>query len=158
MIWHHSELMEFVFALISVTEKNVDKQFTQPVGLQNVSLLKSGSSKEIAAVTGDAVGWRSHKAPQRLKPLSELQLIAALKALRHPEGGLFFSCSQIGMPLRISAGRYERPGRGSVYVSWKISRRPVRKVKVGQHEKRGIGHPCSGTAFRQLGAGLHCMR
>jgi len=84
VIWHKCEFVEQVFALLPIVEENVNEQLGHPIRLQNAALLKRRSRNEVTTMSGGAARRCGHKAPRRLKADLGCQLMAALKALRHP--------------------------------------------------------------------------
>ena len=60
MVRHEHKLMEKIFVLFSVTQKNLHKQISHPVRLKQSLLLKGRSGNKVSAESSVASVWRSH--------------------------------------------------------------------------------------------------
>jgi hypothetical protein len=60
MVRHEHKLMEKIFVLFSVTQKNLHKQISHPARLKQTLLLKGRSGNKVSAESSVASVWRSH--------------------------------------------------------------------------------------------------
>src|SRR5579864_8878788 len=85
MVWHDYKLMQQIFPLPPVVKQDIYKQIRHSVRLQQLSLLKCGSSDVVTAISGIAAQRSSHRSPQRLKPIFKRKLYRSAGSAAPPK-------------------------------------------------------------------------
>src|SRR5947208_15552920 len=83
VVRHQHIVMQDIFLFLPVVEENFEEKPLDSVRLQQLSLLKCASRDEVTSVPSTPARRSGHHAPQRIKPPTTPNLIAALKAVRH---------------------------------------------------------------------------